>query len=98
MKQHEELNEDLELDNVEYEDWEFEHTNNVVDQFLNEYLVPDLEKFDFQNNDENYIPGVACFTLFTMLIDILTQNGWTPEELKSTVDDFSNQSSFEVIH
>lgn len=89
---------DVEVDDYEYEDWEFEYTNNLVDEFLEGTVIPLMENFDFAKDDENYIPGVASFTLFTRLVEILTDNGWDVEHLKHTVEEFSNQSNFETKH
>lgn len=80
----------VEVDESHYEDWEFDYTNNIVEEFLSTEIVPVLEKFDFQNKDENYVPGVASFTLYTRLIELLVENGWTSEELKEAINDFGN--------
>lgn len=80
----------LEVDETHYEDWEFDYTNNMVEEFLTEDIIPKLESFDFGNKDENYVPGVASFTLYTRLIELLIENGWTTEELKEAIDDFGN--------
>jgi hypothetical protein len=77
-----------EVDEAGYEDWEFDYTNNIVEEFLEDDILPRVEKFDFENEDENYVPGVACFTLYTRMIEILIDNGWTQEELKNAVDEF----------
>lgn len=89
---------DLEVDDYQYEDWEFEYTNNLVEEFLEETVIPLMENFDFAKDDENYIPGVASFTLFTRLVEMLTENGWNVEQLKNTVEEFGNQSNFETKH
>lgn len=79
-----------EVDDSHYEDWEFDYTSNVVDEFLETETLPKLMAFDYQNSDENYIPGVASFTLYTKLIELLIENGWSVEELKQAIDDFGN--------
>lgn len=89
---------DLEVDDYEYEDWEFDYTNNLVEEFLESTVMPLMENFDFPTDDENYIPGVASFTLFTRLVSILSENGWDAEQLKNTVDEFCNESNFETKH
>lgn len=81
-----------------YEDWEFDYTNEVVQEFLEGTIIPMIETFDFEQNDENYIPGVASFTLFTRIINILLENGWTTEELKHTVDEFCVLGQADNIH
>lgn len=80
----------VEVDESHYEDWEFDYTNNMVEEFLENEIMPALEKFDFSNRDENYVPGVASFTLYTRLIELLVDNGWTTDELKEAIDDFGN--------
>lgn len=82
----------------EFEDWEFDYTNHVVDEFLEETIIPLMDHFDFANSDENYVPGVASFTLFTRLIETLSLNGWTVDELKQAVEDFSAMAGAEVLH
>lgn len=81
-----------------YEDWEFDYTNDVVHEFLEETIIPMVESFDFNQNDENYVPGVACFTLFTRMINILLENGWTAEELKNAVEEFAVLGHADSIH
>jgi uncharacterized UBP type Zn finger protein len=86
----------ISTEEVTYEDWEFDYTHHIAEEFLDDDILPKLEKFDFENNDENYVPGMACFTLYTRMIEILVDNGWSPEELKKAIDDFGNM--VEVLH
>lgn len=81
---------ELEVGDNHYEDWEFDYTNNMVEEFLDNEIMPSLEKFDFENRDENYVPGVASFTLYTRLIELLIENGWTPDDLKEAINDFGS--------
>lgn len=80
----------ISAEETHYEDWEFDYTNSMVEEFLEQDIIPKLETFDFNNPDENYVPGVACFTLYTRMIEILSENGWTQDELKNAIDDFGN--------
>jgi hypothetical protein len=77
------------VDDAVYEDWEFDYTSNIVDEFLEDDVLPKLQSFDFDNRDENYVQGMASFTLFTRLIEILVDSGWEIEDLKKAVDDFA---------
>lgn len=87
--QHENIT-NTDVDESLYEDWEFDYTNNMVEEFLEEKIIPELDRFDFENKDENYVPGVASFTLFTRMIETLIETGWSKEELKQAIDDFGN--------
>lgn len=81
---------DTEVDEHNYEEWEFDYTSNIVEAFLEDDVLPKLEKFDFENDDENYVHGMACFTLYTRLIEILVESGWTKDDLKKAVDEFGD--------
>lgn len=83
-------NNEIDVDEHQHEEWEFDYTSNMVEEFLEDNILPTLEKFDFYNKDENYVSGMACFTLYTRLIEILVDNGWSEEDLKKAVDDFGN--------
>jgi hypothetical protein len=81
---------DIDVDEHNYEEWEFDYTSNIVEAFLEDDVLPKLEAFDFENNDENYVQGMACFTLYTRLIEILIESGWTKDDLKKAIDDFGD--------
>lgn len=98
MKNQENAVENQEIDeNSEFEDWEMDYTMDMVMEFLDETVVPMVAEFDFENEDENYVPGVATFTLFTKLVAVLNENGWSSEDLKRAIDEFELVSN-DVVH
>ena len=81
-----------------HEEWEFEYTQELVEDFLESEIIPALYTFDFNNHDENYIQGVASYALFAKLIMILLESGWTPEDMKYAIDEFATLGTNEILH
>lgn len=73
----------------EYDDYQHEISNDLANHFVEQELLPILEDFDYRNQCGEYIPGVATFCLFAKLLIQFLNEGYTVEELKSIVDDFS---------
>jgi hypothetical protein len=65
-------------------------SNEAASEFLDDTIFPLMYDFEHGDNEE-YIPGVASFMLYTHLIEYLSENGWTANELKQAVDEFANQ-------
>jgi hypothetical protein len=92
-----ELEEIYEVD--EYDDAQYETSTEQAASFIDETVIPLLDKFDYENPDPEYIPGCAAFGAFTRLVGLLIEQGFTTEELKQTVDDFASPSAQgEVVH
>lgn len=90
-----------EEETTEREDWEFEYANEIVEEFLEKAIIPALYAFDFQNEDEHYIPGLALYTLFAKIVTMLGDQGWTEDQLTSAISEFlliSDDHSDHTLH
>jgi hypothetical protein len=87
----------LEVD--EYDDEQYESSTATAAAFVDETILPLIDQFDYENPDPEYVPGCATFGLFTRVVGILAESGFTPEELKATIDDFVSPSAQgETLH
>jgi predicted metal-dependent hydrolase len=77
-----------------YEDWQYEESIEMATDFIEDYLLPRIAEFDFENEETDYIPGTAIYTLFMRLIPILLAAGYEVDDLKDCVDEMS---SFDVM-
>lgn len=87
MKQEIEIEmDDTEVD--EYDDYQYEMSNHIAHSFIDEQVLPAVKEFDYNNPNEDYVPGVASFGLFYKLVESLLVDGFSPEQLKEVIDDF----------
>lgn len=96
MKTEQTMETECEVD--EYDDYQYELTTELAHDFIDETVMPMLEEFDFNNSSEDYIPGVATFGLFIRVVGSLLLEGFTTEQLKEVIDDFSVESIDDTIH
>lgn len=82
----------------EYDDYQYEFTSELAYTFIEEEVIPFLEEFDYNNPEEDYVPGMATFNLYTRLIEMLLLQGFTPDQLKESIDEFSVTHMSETIH
>lgn len=93
-----EISAETELEIDEYEDYQYEESTAMADQFVDEEILTRLVKFDYENDEEDYVPGVATFNLYTKLVNILIQEGFEAEQLKEIIDEFSLMCVDETVH
>lgn len=96
MKTEQTLENDCEVD--EFDDYQYELTTELAHDFIDETVMPMLEDFDFNNPSEDYVPGVATFGLFIRVVGSLLLEGFTTEQLKEIIDDFSVESINDTVH
>lgn len=72
----------------EFDDFQYEMSNEIAHNFIDEQVMPAVIEFDYNNPNEDYVPGVASFGLFFKLVESLLVEGFTPEQLKEVIDDF----------
>jgi hypothetical protein len=82
----------------EFDEEQFDLSTEISHQFIDEAILPLLEDFDYNNPHEDYISGVATYGLFTKLISMLICDGFTVEQLKETIDDFSVPGFDDSVH
>jgi len=66
--------------------------------FIYDTLLPLLEDFENDNDDPDYIPGVATHGLFVALIQELADLGYTQKDLNKEIKTYMNTSIGEVVH
>jgi ribose 5-phosphate isomerase len=66
--------------------------------FIYDTLLPLLEEFENNNDDPEYIPGVATHGLFVALIQELADLGYTQRALNKEIKTYMNTSLGEVVH
>ena len=66
--------------------------------FIYETLLPLLDEFENDNDDPEYIPGVATHGLFIALIQELADLGYTQRDLNKEIKTYMNTSVGEVVH
>jgi hypothetical protein len=89
---------DLNEEEQEYEDWQYEMSTQCASEFIEDELIPVLDTFDYENENSDYIPGVATYILFTRIVEVLIEQGFTDAELKAQVDNISDVKSYRVVH
>jgi hypothetical protein len=93
------VNETIEdLEEEVYEDWQYEQSGIKASEFIEDELLPQIEKFDYDNEDQDYIYGTATFGLFIELIPRLAQLGYTKEELTQQVEQYVDYINNRVLH
>ena len=66
--------------------------------FIYDTLLPLLDEFENDNDDPDYIPGVATHGLFVALIQELADLGYTQRDLNKEIKTYMNTSVGEVVH
>ena len=82
----------------EYDDFQYEVSNELANHFVEEEIYPLLEEFDYNNESSEYVPGMATFCLFAKLCIQLMSEGYTVEEMKDLVDEFSQHCVDDTVH
>jgi hypothetical protein len=80
------------LENIQYE-----LSAEIASDFLEDEILTKLDEFE-NNNDDNYIYGMATHGLFAECIARLGEMGYTEKELKKEIKIWLNTSLGQVIH
>ena len=70
----------------------------VACDFIYDTLLPLLDEFENDNDDPEYIPGIATHGLFVALIQELADLGYTQKDLNKEIKTYMNTSLGEVVH
>ena len=82
----------------EYDDFQYEVSNELANQFVEEEICPMLEEFDYNNESSEYVPGMATFCLFAKLCIQLMSEGYTVDEMKDLISEFSQHCVDDTVH
>ena len=93
------------IDNIEdddtvddYEDYQYELSTEMSDDFLEEYVIPLMNEFENNNTSTEYIPGTATLNLFIKMVGTLTKFGYTAEQLNDIVTECELPGDLDVVH
>ena len=77
---------------------QIENSALMACDFIYDTLLPLLEEFENDNDDPEYIPGVATHGVFVALIQELADLGYTQRDLNKEIKTYMNTSIGEVVH
>mgnify|MGYP000338923840 FL=1 len=77
---------------------QIENSALLACDFIYETLLPLLDEFENDNDDPEYIPGVATHGLFVALIQELADLGYTQRDLNKEIKTYMNTSIGEIVH
>jgi len=77
---------------------QIENSALLACDFIYETLLPLLDDFENDNDDPDYIPGIATHGLFVALIQELADLGYTEKDLRKEIKTYMNTSVGEVVH
>ena len=77
---------------------QIENSALLACDFIYDTLLPLLDDFENDNDDPEYIPGIATHGLFVALIQELADLGYTEKDLRKEIKTYMNTSLGEVVH
>ncbi len=77
---------------------QYEESVVLAADFLDTEILPLLDDFEENNDDPEYMYGVATHGLFVELIQRLADMGYTEKELKKEIKIYMNSSFGQVVH
>ena len=81
-----------------YEDWQYEHSSQLASEFIENNLMKELDKFDFEHTDENYVEGTATLGMFLELIPRIIDLGYDREMLLAQVEEYIEEAENRIFH
>ena len=70
----------------------------LASDFLEETILPMLEKFEFENDDPDYVPGMAIHGLFVEMIARMVEAGYTEKDLRKEIKMYVNSAMGATLH
>lgn len=77
---------------------QIENSALLACDFIYDTLLPLLDDFENDNDDPDYIPGIATHGLFVALIQELADLGYTEKDLRKEIKTYMNTSVGEIVH
>ena len=77
---------------------QIENSALLACDFIYDTLLPLLDEFENDNDDPDYIPGIATHGLFVALIQELADLGYTEKDLRKEIKTYMNTSVGEIVH
>ncbi len=77
---------------------QIENSALLACDFIYDTVLPLLDEFENDNDDPEYIPGIATHGLFVALIQELADLGYTEKDLRKEIKIYMNTSVGEIVH
>jgi len=77
---------------------QIEDSAEVASDFIHDVLLPQLDEFEMENDDREYMTGMATHGLFVELVQRMIAMGYTEKDLKKEVKIYSQLPWGETIH
>jgi ribose 5-phosphate isomerase len=77
---------------------QIEDSAEVASDFIHDILLPQLDEFEMNNDDHEYMTGMATHGLFVELIQRMIAMGYTEKDLKKELKIYSQLPWGETIH
>jgi len=77
---------------------QIEDSAEVASDFIHDVLLPQLDEFEMENDDREYMIGMATHGLFVELVQRMIAMGYTEKDLKKEVKIYSQLPWGETIH
>ena len=77
---------------------QIEDSADVASDFIHDVLLPQLDEFELENDDREYMTGMATHGLFVELVQRMIAMGYTEKDLKKEVKIYSQLPWGETIH
>lgn len=85
-------------DTTEKELQQIEDSADVASDFIHDVLLPQLDEFELDNDDRDYMTGMATHGLFVELVQRMIAMGYTEKDLKKEIKIYSQLPWGETIH
>lgn len=87
-----------EMSDDDKEIWQYMHSVGLAEDFLIDTLLPQLDEFETNNEDSDYVFGAAMHGLFIEMIMRLGAMGYTEKELRKEIKIWINSSTGQTLH
>jgi len=77
---------------------QIEDSADVASDFIHDVLLPQLDEFELDNDDREYMTGMATHGLFVELVQRMIAMGYTEKDLKKEIKVYSQLPWGETIH
>lgn len=88
----------VEMVNVADEMQQIEDSVLLAGEFINDVLLPQLDEFENENDDPDYMTGMATHGLFVELIQRMAEMGYTARDLRREIKIYLTESFGETLH
>ena len=92
------MTKEVKMVNTSEEVEQIENSALLACDFIYDTLLPLLDDFENDNDDPDYIPGIATHGLFVALIQELADLGYTEKDLRKEIKTYMNTSVGEIVH